>query len=155
MYLLAHTTTRIDCSRDAAFNYAANLENFAQWFPGVIRMTAADSLPFDAVGKRYREIVAVPWRGQRAVLLSVVEVANPSRIVTEGALASILPRMEIDFREEGPGHCEVDWRMFSRTTSGFVRWMILPFARCLMTRRAQAGLRRLKSRLEAGRGLHP
>lgn len=155
MYLLAHATTRIACPRDAAFHYAANLENFAQWFPGVIEMTAADGLPFDAVGKRYREIVAVPWRGRRPVLLRVVEVTRPSRIVTEGTLATVLPRMEIGFRDAGPGQCDVDWRMFSRTTSGFARWTILPLARRLMTRRAQAGMRRLKHRLEAGRGLRP
>lgn len=155
MYLLAHATARIECPRDAAFTYAANLENFAEWFPGVIQMTAADGLPFDAVGKQYREIVAVPWRGQQPVLLRVVEVASPSWIVTEGALPTVLPRMEIGFREAGPDRCEVEWRMFSRTTSGFARWTILPLARRLMTRRAQAGTHRLKRRLETDRGLRP
>ena len=148
MYLLAHTTTLIECPRHVAFDYAADLENFAEWFPGVIRMTAANDLPFDAVGKQYRETVAVPWRGQHAVLLRVVDVAPPFRIVTEGALPRILPRMEIEFREAGPGMCEVDWRMFSRTTSAFERWTILPLTRRLMASRARAGVRRLKNRLE-------
>lgn len=153
MYLLAHTATFIECPRDVAFNYAANLENFAEWFPGVIQIAAANSLPFDAVGKQYRETVAVPLRGQRPVLLRVVEVMTPSRIVTEGALPTVLPRMEIEFREAGPDKCEVDWRMFSRTTSGLARWTILPFARRLMTRRARAGMRRLSHRLEVDRCL--
>lgn len=155
MYLLAHATTRIDCPRDVAFDYAANLENFAEWFPGVIEMAAADPLAFDTVGKQYHETVAVPGRGRRQVVIRVVEVRPPHRIATEGTLPTVLPRMEIEFRDTGPGQCEVDWRMFSRTTRGVGRWVILPLARHLMARRAQAGVRRLKSRLEAGSGLLP
>ena len=153
MYLLAHTAALIECPRHVAFNYAANLENFAEWFPGVILMTAANDLPFDAVGKQYRETVTLPLRGQRPVLMRVVDVTNPSRIVTEGALPTVLPRMEIEFREAGPDKCEVDWRMFSRSTSGVVRWTLLPLARRLMTRRARAGMLHLKNRLEADRRL--
>lgn len=158
MYLLAHTATFIQCPREAAFNYAANLENFAQWFPGVAGMAADNDLPFDAVGKQYREALDVPLRGRRSVLLRVVEVKTPSRIVTEAALPTVLPRMEIDFREAGADRCEVDWRMFSRTAGGVGRWTILPLARRLMARRAAAGLRRLRLRLEADRcrdGLQP
>lgn len=154
MYLLAHASTTIECPRDAAFGYAADLENFADWFPGVIRITATDKLPFDAVGKQYHETVAVPGRGERRVLLRVVEVTAPDRIVTEGALATVLPRMEIEFRDTGPGRCEADWRMFSRSTSVLARWTILPLVGRLMTRRARAGMRRLRERLEADRGPH-
>jgi len=115
----------------------------------VMHIAAADSLPFDAVGKQYRETVAVPLRGQRRVLLRVVEATAPSRIVTEGALPAILPRMEIELRDAGSGKCEIEWRMFSRITGGFRRWTLLPVARRLMTKRAQAALRRLRHRLEA------
>jgi hypothetical protein len=151
MYLLAHTTTFIECPRELAFRYAANLENFAEWFPGVIRVAAANDLPFDARGKQYRETVAVPLRGQRPVSLQVVDVAAPARIVTEGSLPTLLPRMEIVFREAGPGRCEVDWQMHSRSTSGLARWTLLPLARHLMTQRARAAMQRLKTRLESPR----
>jgi hypothetical protein len=147
MYLLAQASATIQCPRDVAFHYVANLENFANWFPGVIRISAADSLPFDAVGKQYHETVAVPLRGERRVLLRVVEVKAPARIVTQGALPTVLPRMEIEFREAGSGRCVVEWRMFSRSTSGLARWTILPLVRRLMTRRARAGVRRLRDRL--------
>ena len=147
MYLLAHTVSLIDCPRHVAFNYAANLENFSEWFPGVIQITAANDLPFSTVGKQYLETVAVPLRGRRQVLLQVVEVTIPSKIVTEGTLPTVLPRMEIEFREAGPDKCEVDWRMFSRTTSVVARWTLLPLARHLMTKRARAGMQRLNNRL--------
>ncbi|MET0335851.1 MAG: SRPBCC family protein [Rhizobacter sp.] len=149
MYLLAHTAVLIDRPRSVAFNYTANLENFAEWFPGVIRMAAANELPFDAVGKQYRETVAVPLRGLRQVDLQVIEVATPSRLVTQGTLKTVLPRMEIEFRDAGPDQCAVEWRMFSRTTGGVARWTILPLTRRLMKSRAHAAMQRLKHRLEA------
>lgn len=149
MYLLAHTTTLIACPRELAFQYAANLENFAEWFPGVIRMVSANDLPFDAIGKQYRETVAVPLRGQRAVSLRVIDVVAPSRIATEGSLPTLLPSMEIVFRDVGQERCEVDWRMHSRSTSRFARWTMLPLARRLMTKRARAAMQRLKTRLES------
>lgn len=150
MYLLAHATTLIDCPPDIAFRYAANLKNFPQWFPGVNQMASIDDLPFDAIGKQYREIFTVPWRGERPVLMRVVEVMPPFRISTEGALPAVLPRMEMEFRHSSHDKCEVEWRMFSRNTRAIARWTLLPIASRLMTRRAIVGMRRLKNRLEGG-----
>ena len=149
MYLLAQAAVTVDCPQRVAFDFAANLENFAAWFPGVLRVDAANDLPFDAVGKRYREAFEAPMRGPRSVDIRVVEVAAPSRIVTEGTLASVLPRMEIVFRPTAPGACAVEWRMWSRKTSGLARFIVLPLARRLMTQRARQGLRVLKRRLES------
>lgn len=148
MYLLASAAVSIACSRQRAFDYAADLHNFAQWFPGVIAITADNDLSFSTVGKQYRETVAVPLRGRRSVLIRVTDVAAPCRLVTEGALPTLLPRMEIEFRETGPDSCEVSWRMHSRHSGGWLRWTVLPLARRVMARRARAGMRRLKDRLE-------
>jgi uncharacterized protein YndB with AHSA1/START domain len=145
---LADTSIVIACSAEHAFIYAANLENFPQWFPGVIATASADALPFATVGKQYRETFATPLGGQRHVLIRVVDVAPPHRLVTEGALAPLLPRMEITFAECGPHRCRVTWRMLSRNTRRWARWTVLPLARRVMTKRADIGLRRLKERLE-------
>jgi hypothetical protein len=151
MYLLAQAAVAIACPQRVAFDYAANLENFPTWFPGVLRVTATDGLPFDTVGKQYREEFAQPLQGRGVVAIRVVEVEAGARIVTEGTLASVLPRMEIVCRETAPGECEVRWRMFSRRTAGWSRFIVLPLARRLMTRRAREGLRALKRHLEGVR----
>lgn len=148
MYLLAHSAVCIACSRQRAFDYAADLQNFAEWFPGVIAIKADNDLSFSAVGKQYRETIALPLRGKRSVLIRVTDVAAPCRLVTEGALPTLLPRMEIEFRDTGPDSCEVSWRMLSRHSGGLLRWTVLPLARRVMVKRAQAGMRRLKARLE-------
>ncbi|WOB09859.1 SRPBCC family protein [Piscinibacter gummiphilus] len=151
MYLLAQAAVVVECPQRVAFDYAANLVNFPAWFPGVLRMTTTDGLPFDTVGKQYREEFAQPMRGRGVVAIRVVEVEPGTRIVTEGTLASVLPRMEIVCRQTAPGACEVVWRMFSRRTTGWSRFIVLPLARRLMTRRARQGLQVLKQHLEDAR----
>jgi hypothetical protein len=92
----------------------------------------------------------VPLRGKREVRIQVVEAHSPKRLVTEGDLPLLLPRMEIDVDDIGENSCEVRWRMLSRNESIMVRFAVLPVARWLMGRRATAGLRNLKQRLEGG-----
>jgi hypothetical protein len=145
---LADTSIAIACSAEQAFDYAANLENFPEWFPGVIATASDDALPFATVGKQYRETFATPLGGQRQVLIRVIDVAAPYRLVTEGALTPLLPRMEITFAECGPHSCRVTWRMLSRNTGRWARWTVLPLARLVMTKRAGIGLRRLRERLQ-------
>lgn len=151
MTLLAESAVDIACTIEQAFAFAADLENFPRWFPGVIDMASADALPAATVGKQYREAVAMPLRGRRSVLVRVVEAAAPRRLVTEGELPLLRPRMEMVFASSDAGGCRVTWRMSSRRTQGWARWTILPLARRVMTRRAAIGLQRLKKRLEAGR----
>lgn len=148
MYLLASSVVTVACSSARAFGYAADLENFGDWFPGVIAVVAHDELPVATPGKQYAETVAVPLRGRRAVGISVVEADSPRRLVTEGNLPLLLPRMEIEVLDIGESSCEVRWRMYSRNETAVPRLAVLPLARWLMGRRAIAGLRNLKQRVE-------
>ena len=149
MHLLAAATISVDCPRAKAFAYAADLENFGEWFPGVIAIVARDQLAFTTIDKQYSEQVTVPLRGTREVGLRVVDVDEPRRIVTEGDLALLLPRMEMEFCDAAAGSCVIHWRMFSRVQSAWLSRSAIPLAGLLMRRRARVGLRTLKPRLEA------
>jgi hypothetical protein len=148
MYLLASSVVTIACARTKTFEYAADLENFAHWFPGVIGIVAHDELSFATPGKQYVETVAVPLRGKRTVRIWVVDASVPMRVVTQGDLPLLLPRMEIEFQDVGGDSCEVRWRMLSRNENVLVRYTVLPLAGWLMGRRATTGLRNLKWILE-------
>lgn len=148
MYLLAHSSIVIACPQQRAFDYAADLENFPQWFPGVLEITADDALPVATPGKQYRETVVVPMRGRQSVLIRVTESSRPHRLVTEGSLAVLRPRMEIGVECLGADVCRVSWRMASRNVRGWARFVVLPVARRVLTTRAEIGLRRLKGCLE-------
>ncbi len=152
MYPIASSTVRINCPSPAVFDYVADLENFCDWFPGALTITAQDDLAVATIGKRYVETVAVPLRGRRQVLLRVVDVQAPRRLVTEGDLPVLLPRMQIDVCDAGNDACEVRWSMVSRNENVLARRFVLPPARRLMQRRAEAGLCHLKRHLEGTAG---
>lgn len=154
MYLLADAAVDIACPCADAFDYACDLENFAEWFPGVIEVVAHNDVAFSERGREYRETVDVPLRGRRSVRIRVIDAEAPHRLVTEGDLAMVMPRMEIHLTQTSPQACTVRWRMFSRNRNALARLLVLPIARSIMTRRASAGLQRLKQRLEDANDVH-
>jgi hypothetical protein len=151
MYLLADAAVDIACSCADAFDYACDLENFADWFPGVVDVVAHNDVAFSERGREYRETVDVPLRGRRSVAILVVDVEAPHRLITEGDLAVVLPRMEIDITPSSPQVCTVQWRMFSRNRNALARHLVLPAARSVMSKRASTGLHQLKAHLERDR----
>ena len=151
MYLLADADVDIACSAANAFDYACDLENFSDWFPGVIGVIAHNDVAFYERGREYRETVDVPLRGRRSVGIRVIDAEAPHRLITEGDLSIVLPRMEIHITQSSPQVCNVQWRMLSRNRHALARLMVLPTARTVMTKRAGAGLQRLKERLERDR----
>jgi hypothetical protein len=151
MYLLADAVVTVECSREKAFDYAANLENFANWFPGVVSIVASDDLSAAAIDKKYLETVSVPLRGKRSVMIRVTDATAPRRLVTEGDLRPLLPRMEMELVDAGQNACEVRWRMLSRDKNGLAGCTVLPVAGWVMRRRAKIGLLNLKLLLEGGR----
>jgi polyketide cyclase/dehydrase/lipid transport protein len=151
MYLLADAVVTVECSRAKTFDYAANLENFGDWFPRVVSIVASDELSAAAVGKRYSETLSVPLRGKRSVMIRVTDAMAPQRLVTEGDLRPVLPRMEMEFVDVGQNTCEVRWRMLSRNENRLAGCTVLPVAGWVMRRRAKIGLLNLKLLLEGGR----
>src|SRR5688572_1904484 len=111
MFLLASTSVVIECNRERAFQYAADLAHFAEWFPGIIAVRPRDATPPATVGKVYDETLAMPLGRERAVVIRVMEVEPQRRLVTEGSLPLLLPRMEMDFADVGSGACRLQWRM--------------------------------------------
>ncbi len=147
MHLLAEES--IDVARPASevFAYATDLERFGEWFPGVLAIRSIDDLAPASVGKAYRESVSIPLRGARQVEIAVVESVGERRFATEGRLAPLLPRMELDFEPTPAGGCTLRFRMWSRNDGALAR-LWLPLARRAVRERARRGLPRLKARLE-------
>jgi uncharacterized protein YndB with AHSA1/START domain len=148
MFLIASTSVIIDRPRESVFPYAADLAHFAGWFPGVIAVKPRDQAPITTVGKLYDEQLAMPFGRRRSVTIRVLEAEPQQRLVTEGSLPVLLPRMEMVFADAGAGACRLEWRMFSRNTAPLARWTILPLARRTMQKRAEVAMGRLKNRLE-------
>ena len=144
MYLLASTGAVIPRRRQEVFDYVSDLTRFPEWFPGALEVRPRDALARATVGKQYEETVALPLRGLQQVLIRVVEADPPRRFVTEGSLALLMPRMEIDLEDAGAHACRVQWRMFSRNGALLPRWTVLPLARRATQLRADAAMGRLQ-----------
>ncbi|MFC4127943.1 SRPBCC family protein [Nocardia rhizosphaerae] len=148
MYLLADATVTAPCPSADAFAYIADLETFADWFPGVRSVSSTDALPPATVGKRYLETVALPGGRTRRIPLVVCAAAAPHRLVTEGALPLLRPRMVIDISARGTDRCTIRWRMYSRAGNPLLRWTVVAAAAVVLRRRARRALRTLAGRLD-------
>lgn len=151
MKLLAERTSVLTRPVSEVYPYATNLEHFGTWFPGVLTIESANPLPHGQVGKEYLETVRVPLRGARRIVVTVKEAIEHRRFVTEGRFPPLLPRMEMLFDVAGRDSTRVTWRMYSRSRSRLVQLLLVPLARRVMQRRADAGLAKLGALLQARR----
>lgn len=142
MYKLAKNKIVIEKAIDEVFNYAANLENFAQWFPGVVSIASANSLKFTENGKKYRETFS-SIGSEKKVIIEVKDCLVMKHLMTESDFLPILPRMEMTFQKLDGNRTEVVWSMFSRNNS--LLWLLfIPLVKLVMHNRSRKGLSRLR-----------
>ncbi len=130
------------------FTYLCNLEHFPSWFPGVASMRSQDELGHGRIGKRYRELLALPFGRSALIDIEVKEVVPGERMVTEGS-GLVLPRMTMQLRALAGGTTRLEWTMHSLNRGRWFRWLALPLLRRVMQARAHVGLRRLSQILES------
>lgn len=141
--LVAEFSATVPKPIEEVFEFLSNMENFGLWFPAVVQIQAADDRPPATVGKHYLETVAVPLKGEQQIVITVVEAQNPTRFVTEGNFAPLLPRMTITLVSQAEQCTKVHWQMQSRNHSLAFRMLLLPLVRAVMSKRAAVGARGL------------
>ena len=114
MINLAQQTITINAPSSQVFNFVSNMENYKNWFPGVINITSANNLPHGTVGKQYKETLLMP-DGESELLIKVVNITKNSKFQTQGDLAGVLPQMTIAFRELACQVCEINLQYHSRS----------------------------------------
>lgn len=148
MNLLASETFSIGKPADEVFSFLSNMENFARWFPGVIRIESIDNDSHAVIGKTWLETVKVPLRGEKQITITVVATDGKSTFVTEGRFPPLLPRMEVRIVATDLANSQVHWQMFSRNNSAVFKLLILPIAKAVLSKRSKIGVRRLQRLLE-------
>ena len=148
MQLLTEQTITIAKSVEATYQYATNLEHFAEWFPGVSSIESANTIEHGQRGKEYLETIVVPLKGKRKIKICVKEAEFGKVFITEGEFAPLMPRMEIRFLATGAESCSVTWRMFSRNDGFLFKATLLHLFRSLLRKRAAVGIKRLQQNLE-------
>lgn len=125
-----------------AFDIVCRLENFSQWFPGIIRVTPEDNRPNFQIGKRYRETIKVPIKGEMDIILTVVTSIPGQRFATQAELPILAPKMEMLFEPQGQG-TGLTWRMHSEQRHHWLGWLLANSAGKIIGRRANIGLQTL------------
>ncbi|MES2040373.1 MAG: SRPBCC family protein [Pseudomonadota bacterium] len=148
MQLLTEQTISIARSVEATYQYATNLEHFAEWFPGVLSIESANTLEHGQRGKEYLETIAAPLSGKRKIKICVKEADFGTVFMTEGEFSPLMPRMEILFQATGAESCSVTWRMFSRNDGFLFKATLLHLFRSVLRKRAAVGVKRLQKILE-------
>lgn len=148
MHLLAEKKVHINRSAQVVFGYVSNMENFGEWFPGVVSIESLNTLRHGEPGKEYLETVVVPFKRNQQIIVQVCEVKRHHFFATEGQFPPLLPRMEITLDQTAVGSCELTWRIFSRSRNLLIRHLLLPMVRRVMDKRATLGVATLKARME-------
>jgi hypothetical protein len=113
MIELANTSLAINAPINTVFNYISNMENYINWFPGVVDIRSANSLRHGVVGKEYIEKLSLP-NGDVELTIMVVRSEVNKLFSTQGNLEGILPQMTVKFSVNTDKNCEVNLQFHSR-----------------------------------------
>ncbi len=98
MILLAEKTMILKHAVEQVFPYVTNMENYGEWFPGVLTIESVDPQEHGNIGKRYKETLAMPT-GNATLLIEVKDCVPGKRFYTEGDLDPVFPAMKMLFEE--------------------------------------------------------
>lgn len=133
----------------SVFDFVSNHENYIRWFPGVIGISAQDSLPHGTVGKVYRETLKLPSGRPRSFSIRVVESQATFLFSTEGDLEPIYPRMEMSLTSPTAAQTLLSLKFFSRSTSVLGRVLVRALLKKSIDRQSEGALINLKRILES------
>ncbi|NWG45213.1 MAG: zinc-binding dehydrogenase [Alphaproteobacteria bacterium] len=145
--LVLADTIEIARPAEAVFAFVSHLENYPDWFPGVVQMRSADDLPDGTIGKRYNEIAVVPPGREEAVSVEIAEFERGRRLVIHPDLAPVLPKFTYEVVERGAERTEFRWRCEARARGASVA-LAFRLMRAVLRPRLRAGLGNLKRILE-------
>lgn len=113
MILLAETSISIDGQTEQLFEYVTNMENYAEWFPGVLSITSHNNLPHGVQGKTYQERITMP-EGEASLVIEVKASVRNKSFYTEGDLEPLLPAMRMEFAPDMQNKTSFSLKYFSR-----------------------------------------
>lgn len=147
MIELAKACTTIDTPINKIFQYATNLENYGEWFPGIVAIRSANQSDHATVGKTYLETVNLPT-GTSDILIEVNECIPNQHFLTKGNLTGILPQMTMTFFSKNNNCCLLSLQYHSRNVSLAETGNLIVALKADLSARATTGLHQLKHILE-------
>ena len=155
MILLTSASISINQNPHKVFDFATNMENYADWFEGIINIASSNTLSQFSLGKCYQETLVINGEEQQ-LTIKVDQCLRPQLFITKGDLAGILPQMTMKFTDINRGletepnttSTLMELSYHSREPSLESNQAMLDFLRQNLSQRAEAGLKKLKGLLE-------
>lgn len=147
-FILLDTSFIINRSISDVFDFVSNHENYTDWYPGVVSVTAKNHMAHGSIGKTYEEILRLPTGRTQNIKIEVVEVNSPDLFVTEGQFPPIHPRMTFKLTAKNAAATHVRWMFESRSQSTLGRFIVNKLMRPAMIKQSSAAVKKLKSLLE-------
>jgi carbon monoxide dehydrogenase subunit G len=113
MIELAKTSITIAAPIDAVFKYVSNMENYKDWFPGVVDIKSSNNLTHGEVGKKYVEILSLP-SGDVELEIEVDQSDINRLFLMKGNLPELLTQMTVAFSVNEEKKCEVNLQYHAR-----------------------------------------
>ena len=108
---LLYDTVTINTSADKAWAYLRDMENYPQWFVGIVKMQSADALPLATVGKVYDEIGLAPGGKEENITVHVIASSEADRhLAIRASLKPFVPRFDYKIVPLGAQQCTLHWR---------------------------------------------
>lgn len=147
MIELAQAVITINAPVDAVFNYTIDMENYKNWFPGVVNIKSLNDLNHGVLGKTYIETLSLP--GGDAELTIEVDQCEQSRLfLTKGNLKGVLPQMTILFSANDEHECDIQLQYHARYPELMDNDELVLMLREDLNVRANLGLKKLKLIME-------
>ena len=148
MIELTKASIAISAPIEIVFTYVSNMENYKDWFPGVINIDSYNNLAHGTVGKKYKETLLLP-DGESELIIQVDQCEVNRLFITKGNLVGVLPQMSIRFSANNEKSCRVNLKFHSRNTDLTETSEIIIALRQDLTARTKIGLEKLKVNLQA------
>lgn len=151
MIELAHASIHIKQEPNKVFDFVTNMEHYADWFEGVIKIVSANDKDQFSQGKCYQETLII--NGDEVQLTIEVDQCTRAKcFITKGDLAGILPQMTMCFDATENNHGAQETLMqlsyHSREPALANNLSMLHFLREDLSARADKGLSKLKALME-------
>lgn len=146
MILLAQVDEMIQCPVSRLYPFVTNMENYKNWFPGVIDIVSGNALAHGQVGKEYVETLDLTT-GRRTLRIVVRQVEPNQIFITESDLEPVLPRMEMRFRDGLPEGCQFNLSYYSRNTELDPNGQLITSIQQDLGERIVSAIRQLKNRV--------
>jgi len=147
MILLAQNDVFLSVNVTTAFKFVTNMENYKQWFPGVVDIRSANKLAHGIVGKQYIEVLQLP-QGIQELTIEVKESVENKHFTTEGDLEPLLPKMTMSFSKNNNNGCHFNLRYFSRNSALTENDELIVAIKNDLSKRIQSATIKLKSIIE-------